>query len=98
MPKKARQPVTPSDSDAQPSYTLLERLFAYIAIGMIVVAVISYLTTLVVALVAGSEALEENLWPLVAWLGYFGLPIGFAFLIALLIMSYIRKSKQKSSQ
>lgn len=83
------------NTEESTSYSFFEKLLAFVAIGMIILAVAAYLTTLIVALVAGSSALEENLWPIVTWIGYFGLPIGFIFLIALLITSYVRKGKRR---
>ena len=78
-----------------PKVSVLERLLAYSAIIIIVIAVVAFLTTLVVAMVAGRTALENSLWPLVTWLAFYGLPIGFVLLVTLLIINFSRRGNRK---
>lgn len=80
-------------TEESPKFTLLERLLAYGAAAIIALAVGAYLTTLIVALAAGREALVSGLWPLVTWIAFFGLPIGFVLLIALLIINFTRRGR-----
>lgn len=81
-------------SDQQKA-TVLERILAYSSITIIVIAVASFLTTLVVALAAGPKALEQGLWQIVAAISYIALPIGFLLLITLLIINFRRRGKEK---
>lgn len=73
---------------------VIEKLLAYASISIIVVAVVSYLTTLIVAMVAGREALAHGLWQFVTAIAYVGLPIGFVLLITLLILNFSRRGKE----
>jgi len=80
---------------AQQKNSILEKALAYTSVSIIVIAVASYLTTLVVAMVAGREALASGLWQFVTVVAYVGLPIGFLLLIALLIINFSRRGREK---
>ena len=75
--------------------SVLEKALAYTSVTIIAVAVASYLTTLVVAMVAGSEALAGGLWQFVTVIAYIGLPVGFLLLIALLVINFTRRGREK---
>lgn len=76
-----------------PKFSALERVLAYASISIIIVAVASYLTTLIVGLVAGRQALAAGLWPLVTWIAFYGLPIGFVLLMVLLGLNFSRRGR-----
>ncbi|MBN9612675.1 MAG: hypothetical protein J0H64_04295 [Actinobacteria bacterium] len=80
-------------TDESPKFSLVEKLLAYASIVIIAAAVAAYLTTLIVGLAAGREALAAGLWPLVAWIAFYGLPVGFILLIALLAISFTRRGR-----
>lgn len=80
-------------TDESPKFSMIERLLAYASIAIIALAIGSYLTTLIVALAAGRQALISGLWPLVTWIAFYGLPIGFVLLIALLVISFSRRAR-----
>jgi RsiW-degrading membrane proteinase PrsW (M82 family) len=71
----------------------IERLLAYCSLGIIVISVVAYLSTLIAAWFISREALSESLWPVVVWLSYVGLPLGFVLLFVLLFLSMRRRSK-----
>ena len=75
--------------------SVLEKVLAYASVSMIVVAVVSYLTTLIVAMVAGREALVGGIWQFVTFIAYVGLPVGFLLLIALLVINFSRRGREK---
>lgn len=79
----------------QQKSSVLERILAYASVTIIVIAVLSFLTTLIVALAGGREVLAEGLWQVVTAISYIGLPIGFLLLIILLIMNFSRRGKGK---
>ncbi len=81
-------------SDQQKPW-VIEKILAYSSISIIVIAVISYITTLIVAMAAGSEVLAEGLWQVVTFIAYVGLPVGFALLITLLIINFSRRGREK---
>ncbi|CAG7620767.1 hypothetical protein ACFPZL_05855 [Leucobacter soli] len=80
-------------TDESPKFTLVERLLAYTSISIIGVAVLSYLVTLIVGLSGGRELLADGLWQVVTWIAFYGLPIGFVLLIALLVISFTRRGR-----
>lgn len=81
-------------SDQQKPWAI-EKILAYSSISIIVIAVISYFTTLIVAMTAGREALAEGLWQFVTFIAYVGLPLGFVLLIGLLVLSYSRRGRDE---
>lgn len=76
------------------SHSRLERVLAYASVTIIVVAVLSYLTTLFVAMAAGREVLAEGLWQIVVFMSYVGLPVGFVLLMVLLGLNFRRRGKE----
>ncbi len=82
-----------TDHENAPKASVLERILAYTALTTIAAAVIAFLTTLVVGLAAGRDALTDSLWPIVVWISYVGLPIGFVLLMILLIVNFSKRSR-----
>lgn len=80
-------------SKETPKFSVFERVLAYAASAIIIVAVLSYLTTLIVGLSAGHEALVDGLWPFVTWVAFYGLPIGFVLLMVLLGVNFTRRGR-----
>jgi len=76
-----------------PAASIFEKLLAYTALTTIAAAVLSFLATLIVGLAAGRDALTDSLWPVVVWISYVGLPIGFALLMILLIVNFSKRSR-----
>lgn len=85
-------------STEAPKYSALERVLAYAAISIIVVAVASYLTTLIVGLAGGRHLLAAGLWPVVTWIAFYGLPIGFVLLVALLVINFSRRGSRRGAK
>lgn len=79
-------------------HSTLERVLAFSTLAIMAIAVASYLTTLVVSMVAGREALAESMWPVVVWISYVGLPVGFVLLMVLLGLNYRRRGAQRSQK
>ncbi len=74
---------------------VVEKILAYSSISIIAIAVASYLTTLIVAMVAGRKVLADGLWQVVTFIAYVGLPVGFVLLITLLIVNFSRRGREK---
>mgnify|MGYP001129616635 CR=1 len=86
------------EAEDAPKFSIFERVLAYIAVTLMVVAVVAYLTTLIVGLAAGREALAGSLWPIVVGISYVGLPIGFVLLMILLFISYRRRGHRRGER
>lgn len=80
---------------AQQKNSVLEKALAYTSVSIIVVAVASFITTLIVAMVAGRGDTLSQLWKIVAAIAYIGLPVGFLLLIALLVINFTRRGREK---
>ena len=80
---------------AQQKNSVLEKAHAYTSVSIIVIAVASYLTTLIVAMAAGPKALAGGIWQFVTVIAYVGLPVGFLLLIALLVINFSRRGREK---
>lgn len=79
----------------QQKYSTFERVLAYTAVIIMVVAVLSFITTLIVAMVAGREVLANGLWQVVTFISFYGLPFGFVLLIVLLGINFTRRGRQR---
>lgn len=73
----------------------LERILAYLALFVIAIALASFFATMIAALAGVSrETLAIGFWPIVAWIGYVGLPIGFLLIISLLLVTRRRRKQE----
>jgi hypothetical protein len=72
----------------------LDRVLAFAALTLAALSVICFF-----AIIIGSatgmdqDAFGEGIWPLVAAIPLWGLPIAFVMIVALLVMSFIRKGR-----
>jgi hypothetical protein len=72
----------------------VERTLAYMVAGVILLSLASF-----VALVAGTSAglvgddFAQGVWPMVVILPLIGLPVGFALIIVLLVISAVRRGR-----
>jgi hypothetical protein len=85
-------------STEAPKYSVLERVLAYTASSIIVIAVASYLTTLIIGLAGGRHLLAAGVWPFVTWVAFYGLPIGFILLIVLLAINFSRRGSRRKDR
>ncbi|WP_449277125.1 hypothetical protein [Leucobacter sp. GX24907] len=83
----------PADQNPDSTPSLLERVLAIATLTIIVVAVTSYIVTLIVGM-NDHEVLADGLWPLVTGIAFVGLPLGFVTLILLLFLSMRRRGRE----
>ncbi|MDI2098771.1 hypothetical protein [Ruicaihuangia caeni] len=69
----------------------LERVFSTLVAVVIGVALLCFVAMIVGTLTHAD--LGSGFWPIVAWIPYVGLPIGFVLIVALLILSARRRGK-----
>lgn len=75
--------------------TVTEKVLAYSALSIIAFAIISFFATLIAALVGVErEVLAQGFWPVVTWVGYVGLPIGFVLIIVLITITRRRRKTE----
>ena len=74
----------------------LERVFAYMVAGVIGASILSFIAV-IIGSVAGAftdGGDGEGIWPFVFMFPMIGLPLGFVLIIALMILSSVRRSRE----
>lgn len=72
----------------------LERFLAFTALGLAAASVISFFAIIIGTAVGMDQAaFGHGIWPFVAGLPMFGLPIAFLMIITLLVLSWVRKGR-----
>lgn len=89
-----------STQNSQPDVPIrrLDRILAFTALGIAAASVICFFV-IIIGTAVGMDRRDfgEGLWPVVAAIPYWGLPLAFVMIIALLIMSFIRKGRASRS-
>jgi len=70
----------------------IDRILAYMALGLTIVSIVCFFAV-ILAKPLGIEDFREGLWPIVVVLPLIALPIAFVMIVALLIMSFVRRSR-----
>lgn len=72
----------------------IDKVLAYTALGLAAASVLCFFAIIIgTATGMKQEAFAEGAWPFIAGLPLYGLPIAFVMIIALLIMSMVRKGR-----
>ncbi len=69
----------------------LERIFASMVAAIIGLSLLCFVVLLVAGLMG--TRMSEGLWPVLAWIPYVGLPVGFVLIIILLLLGVRRRGK-----
>lgn len=81
---------------AQPSPVTdhrLERVLAYMVAASVALSIAAFLAV-IVGTASGVRDFDEGVWPSIIMLPLIGLPLGFVLLIALLVLSAIRRGRE----
>lgn len=70
----------------------LDRILAFMSLGLAVVSIGCFFAV-IIARPAGVTDFTEGIWPLVAVLPLIALPIAFLMILALLIMTFVRRAR-----
>jgi len=70
----------------------LDRVLAFMSLGLAVVS-IGCFVAIIIARPAGVTDFTEGIWPIVAVLPLIALPIAFLMILALLIMTFVRRAR-----
>jgi hypothetical protein len=81
---------TPNDSGR------LEKILAYMVAGVVGLSILAFLAVILgtAAGVGDNDGFSQGVWPAVLTLPLFGLPIGFLLVIALMIVSGLRRARE----
>lgn len=69
----------------------IERIFATIVASVIGLSLLCF----IILLIGGLMGLDVSggVWPVIAWIPYFGLPVGFILIVVLLVIGVRRRGK-----
>ncbi len=70
----------------------LDRILAFMSLGLAVVSIGCFLA-IIIARPAGVTDFTEGIWPIVLVLPLIALPIAFLMILALLIMTFVRRAR-----
>ena len=72
----------------------IDRIIAFTALTLAGLSVISFFAILIGSAAGmGQEDFTGGIWPLAAGIPMWGLPIAFVLIVALLIMSFVRRGR-----
>lgn len=72
----------------------LERILAFAALALAAASIISFFAIIIgTATGMDQDAFGTGVWPFVAALPMFGLPLAFLMIMTLLIITYVRKGR-----
>ena len=75
----------------------VDRILAFTALTLAALSVICFFSIIIGSAVGMDQAaFATGLWPLIAGIPLWGLPIAFVLIIALLVMSFVRKGRAGS--
>ncbi len=69
-----------------------DRVLAFMSLGLAVVSIGCFFA-IIIARPAGVTDFSEGIWPIVAVLPLIALPIAFLMILALLIMTFVRRAR-----
>jgi FtsH-binding integral membrane protein len=70
----------------------IDRVLAFMSLGLAVVSIVCFFAV-IAARPLGVDDLSQGVWPIVVVFPLIGLPIAFLVMIALLIMSFVRRAR-----
>lgn len=73
----------------------LERVFAYMVAAVIGASILAFIIVIIgtVAGAGANDGMSQGAWPFIFMFPLVGLPIGFVLIIALMIISSVRRSR-----
>lgn len=85
------------NSEPELSIRRLDRFLAFGALGIAAASVICFFAIIIGTAVGMDQAaFGEGVWPVVAAIPFWGLPVAFVMIMVLLVMSFIRKGRAAS--
>ena len=70
----------------------LGRILAYMSLGLAVVSIVCFFAV-ILARPAGVTDFSQGIWPVIAVLPLIALPVAFLMIVALLIMTFVRRAR-----
>jgi ABC-type dipeptide/oligopeptide/nickel transport system permease component len=72
-----------------------ERILAYMFVAIVGLSILAFIAVMIgtAAGAGANDGFSQGIWPLVIMLPWFGLPLAFLLLIALLIVNGVRRAR-----
>jgi len=70
----------------------LDRILAFMSLGLAVLSIVCFFAV-IIARPAGVTDFSQGIWPLIAILPLIALPVAFLMIVALLIMTFVRRAR-----
>ena len=88
----SKAPSGPAASASDIPVRRIDRVLAYMALGLTVLSIVCFFAV-ILARPLGVTDFSEGLWPTIVVLPLIALPVAFLLIIALLILSFVRRSR-----
>lgn len=88
-----------SRQNSEPDFPIrrVDRILAFTALGIAAASVVCFFAIIIGTAVGMDQAsFGAGVWPIIAAIPYWGLPLAFLMILTLLIMSFIRKGRATS--
>ena len=69
----------------------IDRILAFMSLGLLVLSIVSFFAIMIAS--ASGADMRTGIWPIVGVLVYIAPIVAFALLLAVLIMSFVRRSR-----
>jgi FtsH-binding integral membrane protein len=69
----------------------IDRILAFMSLGLLVLSIVSFFAIMIAS--AADADMRSGIWPLVGVLVYIAPIVAFALLLAVLIMSFVRRAR-----
>ncbi|WP_341997855.1 multidrug ABC transporter ATPase [Microbacterium sp. LWH7-1.2] len=69
----------------------IDRILAFMSLGLLVLSIVSFFAIMIAS--ASGADMSAGIWPLVGVLVYIAPIVAFALLLAVLIMSFVRRAR-----
>lgn len=78
------------------SFSRIERILAFMVAGVVGLSILAFLG-IIFGTMAGAgtnDGFSSGIWPVVFTLPYYGLPAGFLAIVALMVLTGVRRSRE----
>ncbi|MBY0688926.1 multidrug ABC transporter ATPase [Microbacterium marinilacus] len=83
-----------TNSSDDPPVRRIDRILAFMSLGIALLSVVCFFAIMISTATGMTHAdYSDGVWPIVAAIPMFGLPIAFVLILVLLVMSFVRRGK-----
>lgn len=75
----------------------IDRILTFMSLGLVALSIVCFFIV-IFAQPAGVSDFTQGAWPVIVVIPLFALPIGFALMIAVLVMSFVRRARANKAR